>query len=157
MNPRKFLRTLKINNEHGFTLIEILVVILIIVILTAIAIPVFLNQRQKTNDAKVESDAKNMATAIETYFVNNKDATTINRTEVMNMFKKSEGIIMNYVGDRNDWCIAVADANSYVYRNWGNNPLPGVRPYVLYSSKNGGFVKDTHMSNMSCNFGAVPL
>ena len=42
------------NREEGFTLIELLVVIIIIGIFAAIAIPVFLNQRQKGYDARGE-------------------------------------------------------------------------------------------------------
>jgi len=57
--------------DQGFTLIELLVVIIIIGILAAIAIPVFLNQRQKGWDAQAKSDLKNMATAQETYLTDN--------------------------------------------------------------------------------------
>jgi type IV pilus assembly protein PilA len=55
------------NREEGFTLIELLVVIIIIGILAAIAIPVFLNQRQKGYDAGAKSDARNAATIEESY------------------------------------------------------------------------------------------
>jgi len=51
--------------DQGFTLIELLVVIIIIGILAAIAIPVFLNQRQKGYKADMKSSLKNMATALE--------------------------------------------------------------------------------------------
>ena len=57
--------------EKGFTLIELLVVILIIGILAAIAIPSFLNQKDKANDAAAKSYVRNMQTAQETYFTDN--------------------------------------------------------------------------------------
>jgi type IV pilus assembly protein PilA len=65
------LRKMQEENEEGFTLIELLVVIIIIGILAAIAIPVFLNQRQKGYDAGVKSDLRNAATAEETYLTDN--------------------------------------------------------------------------------------
>jgi type IV pilus assembly protein PilA len=58
-------------SEEGFTLIELLVVILIIGILAAIAIPSFLNQRTKGQDACAKSMARTMQTAMETLYVDN--------------------------------------------------------------------------------------
>ena len=65
----------KDRGEEGFTLIELLVVIIIIGILAAIAIPVFLNQRQKGWEAAVKSDLRNAATAQETYLTENNTYT----------------------------------------------------------------------------------
>jgi type II secretion system protein G len=54
--------------RQGFTLIEILIVVVIIGILAAIAIPKFTNTTAKANIAAVRSDLHNLATAQESYF-----------------------------------------------------------------------------------------
>ena len=55
------------SDQRGFTLIELLVVILIIAVLAAIAIPVFIKQREKAWTAQVQHALKNAATALESY------------------------------------------------------------------------------------------
>ena len=60
------------DGEEGFTLIELMVVVLIIAILIAIAIPTFLGARTKANDAASKSDLRNGLAAEETVFTDNQ-------------------------------------------------------------------------------------
>jgi type IV pilus assembly protein PilA len=55
------------HGESGFTLVELLVVMLILGLLAAIAIPSFFNQRDKARDADAKAHARTAQTAIETY------------------------------------------------------------------------------------------
>src|SRR5215210_9070463 len=58
-------------SEAGFTLVELLVVMLIIGLLAAIAIPAFFNQRNKAYDANAKEQARTAETAMETYATDN--------------------------------------------------------------------------------------
>lgn len=58
------------NGEAGFTLVEMLVVIVIVGVLAAVAIPIYMNQRRKGWISAVESDVKSAAIAVSTDVAN---------------------------------------------------------------------------------------
>ena len=58
----------KLRSKKGFTLIDLLIVVAIIGILAAIAIPQFAAYRQKAYNSAAQSDLKNFKTGLESYF-----------------------------------------------------------------------------------------
>jgi type IV pilus assembly protein PilA len=119
--------------EGGFTLIELLVVIIIIGILAAIAIPVFLNQRQKGYDAQAKSDLKNGATAEETwltdnnvYTANNADLTAVgwkksanDKTFVATPTGSTSYLLKATSDSGKSFCYDSSNSGAGVYRRWG--------------------------------------
>src|SRR5688572_30047848 len=68
------------DDEEGFTLIELMVVVLIIAILLAIAIPTFLGARERANNRAAQSSLRNALTAGKTIYTDSQDYTTATAT-----------------------------------------------------------------------------
>lgn len=67
------LKMFRKGNQKGFTLIELLIVVAIIGILAAIAIPQFASYRQKAYNSAAQSDLKNMKTGLEAFMADNQE------------------------------------------------------------------------------------
>jgi type IV pilus assembly protein PilA len=76
----KMLRN-RIQDDKGFTLIELMVVVLIIAILIAIAIPTFLGLRERAQDRAAQSDLRNGLTAAKAFYTDDESYVGFNVAE----------------------------------------------------------------------------
>lgn len=114
-------------DQDGFTLIELLVVMIILGILTAIAIPVFLQQRAKARDTSTKADVSVLGREVATYFVNGSGAVSLDFTTRSGYVIVTDGTDSSEVrltngtaaptsgaysnlSDERLWCVSLTDA-----------------------------------------------
>ncbi|MBW3603417.1 MAG: prepilin-type N-terminal cleavage/methylation domain-containing protein [Actinobacteria bacterium] len=85
--------------EEGFTLIELLVVVIIIGILAAIAIPAFLNQRERARRSALQSDLRNIAVQAETHYTDANTYAGLEASPLFTGYNTSEGVTLDVISE----------------------------------------------------------
>jgi prepilin-type N-terminal cleavage/methylation domain-containing protein len=102
----------QLTDRHGFTLLELLVVVVIIGLLAAIAIPKFANSKDKAYMAQMKTDLRNLATAEEAFFYDSATYTT--NFAKMNYYSPSIGVtVVINQATAQGWAATATALNTY--------------------------------------------
>jgi len=119
-------RKTKSTKKKGFTLIELLVVVAIIGILSAIAIPQFAAYRARAFNSRIESDARNAASAEEAYFIDNATYYAGSCSGLPG-FSLSEGVTCTTTGDATSFTVTTSHPSASLTNCvWTSNPAAGL-------------------------------
>jgi prepilin-type N-terminal cleavage/methylation domain-containing protein len=136
----------------GFTLIELLIVVAIIAILAAIAVPNFLEAQIRSKVSRVKADQRSLATALESYFIDN-NAYPAWAAEVLPAGTPNMTINVNYsissvpdVSVRNMRSFAIAQQSTADY----TAPMFSVTTPIAYITS---YPQDPFMTTRGATFG----
>lgn len=133
------------NRKHGFTLIELMIVIAIIAVIAAIAIPGLLSSQRASNERSASTSLKSVATAEADFRANDRDWNHVNdfwTGNLSGLYTMTSAAVVGSAGGTTDpvlklieLSVASADADATTYAAGGENST--LTNYGVYSAKAG--------------------
>ena len=127
----------RLNKEEGFTLVELMVVVLIIAILIAIAIPTFLGARERAQDRAAQSNLRNALTSAKVHYTDEEAyttpgaATTVTEADLEAIEPSLDFVLLG--------AAASADAANVVhFISEENTALEGLQEVTFYAASASG-------------------
>ena len=120
--------------EKGFTLVELLVVIVVLVVLTGIGIPSYVLINNKARETAAEAEINNIAKALEIYITDNH---TYPAEGVFPDRLRTSGIMTNISGNDiwgNAYQYSSSSSTSYVLKSYGINKLDGGNDDIVFAN-----------------------
>jgi type IV pilus assembly protein PilA len=133
------------SSEEGFTLIELMIVVVIIGILAAIAIPIFSNQQKAAIDARTQSDVKTANNTIAGWIASHPQVKSFKGRLPELATPRSEGTLISIFDSPSDYCIKAYNANGDKYDETGRYFI-----FVSATGKSGFNGELGHASQLSC-------
>lgn len=120
--------------DHGFTLIELMIVVLIVAVLVAIAIPTFLGQRKEAEDSAAKSNLRNALATEKAYYAGGASVFTddldilhgiepslFNVTDASPAVNTFDPVVVTIDGTGNTVCIVAATPRGEYLAIWQND------------------------------------
>ena len=132
--------------KRGFTLLEVLIVVAIIIIIAAIATPRFTGVAEKGKEARAKGDLRVLQTAVESFILNVNELPTS-----ANVATKLEGADPNIVSDYAAFADPFASGTAAQAYNYNSSTSGGKKLYFFASrGKDASFQAAFSGANVNC-------